>query len=100
MQPRSTLNAYIADSVRNNWNLPALTDLGSSTLTYKDVARKIAKLHILYKEIGLHPGDKIALCGRNSSQWCVAFLSAMTYGAVIVPILADFKPDNIQHRSG
>ena len=97
MQPRSTLNAYIADSVRNNWNLPALTDLGSSTLTYKDVARKIAKLHILYKEIGLHPGDKIALCGRNSSHWCVAFLSAMTYGAVIVPILADFKPDNIQH---
>ena len=97
MQPRSTLNAYIADSVRKNWDLPALTNLGSSTFTYKDVARKIAKLHILYRETGLKPGDKIALCGRNSAQWCVAFLSAVTYGAVIVPILADFKPDNIQH---
>ena len=97
MQPRSTLNAYITDAVRNYWDLPSLSDLGSSTLTYKDVARKIAKVHILYKEIGLKPGDKIALCGRNSAQWCVAFLSAVTYGAVIVPILADFKPDNIQH---
>lgn len=97
MQPQTTLNAYITDAIRRYWDLPALTDLGSSTLTYKDVARKIAKLHILYKEIGLTPGDKIALCGRNSSQWCVAFLSVITYGAVVVPILADFKPDNIQH---
>ncbi|WP_303643840.1 AMP-binding protein [uncultured Duncaniella sp.] len=97
MEARESLNEYFRDSIRRNWNLPAFTDLGATTMTYKDVARKIAKLHILYKEIGFVPGDKAALCGKNSSQWCVAFLATVTYGAVIVPILADFKPDNIQH---
>lgn len=97
MEARESLNEYFRDSIRRNWNLPAFTDLGATTMTYKDVARKIAKLHILYKEIGIVPGDKVALCGKNSSQWCVAFLATVTYGAVIVPILADFKPDNIQH---
>lgn len=97
MEARDSLNEYLRDSIRRNWNLPAFTDLGSTTMTYKDVARKIAKLHILYNEIGIRPGDKVALCGKNSSQWCVAFLATITYGAVIVPILADFKPDNIQH---
>lgn len=66
-------------------------------MTYKDVARKIAKLHLLYEKIGIKPGDKVALCAKNSSTWCVAFIATLTYGAVIVPILADFKPDNIQH---
>lgn len=97
MAERESLNQYFRDSIRNNWDRPALTDLGSTTMSYKDVARKIAKLHILYKETGIKPGDKIALCGKNSSQWCVAFIATLTYGAVIVPILADFKPDNIQH---
>ncbi len=94
-----SLNAIISQAIRDNWDRPAFTDLGviPVTLTYKDVARKIAKLHILFRTIGIRPGDKIALCGKNSSQWCVSFISAVTYGAVIVPILPDFKPDNIQH---
>ncbi len=99
MTSHESLNRYFQDSIRNNWDRPALTDLGqsSTTLSYKDVARKIAKLHILFREIGLKPGDKVALCGKNSSLWCVSFIATLTYGAVIVPILADFKPDNIQH---
>lgn len=97
MQNRDSLNLYIQDSVRNNWELPAFTDLGGTTMSYKDVARKIAKLHILFNEIGIKPGDKVALCGKNSSLWCVAFLATVTYGAVIVPILPDFKADNVQH---
>lgn len=94
---RDSLNHYFQDAVRTFWEQPSLTDLGGVTLSYKDVARKIAKLHILYKEIGIEPGDKIALIGKNSSIWCVSFLSVLTYGAVVVPILSDFKPDNIQH---
>ena len=97
MEARESLNEYFRDSIRNNWDRPALTDLGSTTMSHKDVARKIAKLHILYRETGIKPGDKVALCGKNSSHWCVAFIATLTYGAVIVPILADFKPDNIQH---
>ena len=94
-----SLNEYLQSSIRSNWERPALTDLGAVpvTLSYKDVARKIAKIHILYRQVGIMPGDKVALCGKNSSLWCVAFLATVTYGAVIVPILADFKPDNIQH---
>ena len=97
MQQRDSINLYFQDSIRKNWDLPAFTDLGGSTMSYKDVARKIAKLHLLFKEVGIEPGDKIALCGKNSSMWCVAFLATMTYGAVIVPILPDFKSDNVQH---
>ena len=97
MAERESLNQYFRDSIRNNWDQPALTDLGSTTMSYKDVARKIVKLHLIYKETGIKPGDKIALSGKNSSQWCVAFIATLSYGAVIVPILADFKPDNIQH---
>lgn len=97
MQSRDSLNLYFQDAVRTYWELPAFSDIGGATLTYKDVARKIAKLHLLYEQLGIGPGDKVALVGKNSSMWCVAFLSAVTCGAVIVPILADFKPDNIQH---
>lgn len=92
-----SLNLYFQNAVREYWELPALTDFGGATMTYKDVARKIAKLHLLYEKIGIKPGDKVALCAKNSSTWCVAFIATLTYGAVIVPILADFKPDNIQH---
>ena len=97
MKDRESLNLYFQDAIRDNWDLPALTDFGGATLTYKDVARKIAKLHLLYQESGIRPGDKVVLCAKNSSMWCVAFIGTLTYGAVIVPILADFKADNIQH---
>lgn len=77
--------------------MPALTDFKGSTYHYKDVARKIAKLHILLEAGGVKKGDKVALCGRNSSHWAIAFFATLTYGAVAVPILHDFKPDNIHH---
>lgn len=97
MTSRDSLNLYFQDAVRNYWELPALTDFGGATMSYKDVARKIAKLHLLYEKSGIKPGDKVALCAKNSSMWCVSFIGTLTYGAVIVPILADFKPDNVQH---
>lgn len=92
-----SLNKLFQDSIRNNWDRPALTDFNGATFQYKDVARKIAKIHLLYEHIGMKPGDKVALCGRNSSQWAVAFLATVTYGAVAVPILHEFKADNIHH---
>ncbi len=87
----------IAKSIRNNWNLNALTDYNGPTLQYKDVARKIEKLHILFEHGGIKKGDKIAICGRNSSNWAVSCLASMTYGAVIVPILHEFKADNVHN---
>ncbi len=97
MKPYDTLNLYFQEAIKEYWELPSLTDFGGITLNYKDVARKIAKLHILFENCGIMPGDKVVLCAKNSSTWCVAFIATLTYGAVIVPILADFKPDNIQH---
>ncbi len=93
----TTLNGYLQSSVRKNWEELALTDLNGVSFQYRDIARKIAKLHLLYEQAGVKRGDKIALCGKNSSQWAVAFLSAITYGAVAVPILHEFKADNIHH---
>ena len=89
--------AYIEESIKNNWDLDALTDYKGATLQYKDVARKIEKLHIIFEASGIRKGDKIAVCGRNSSHWGVTFLATLTYGAVIVPILHEFKADNIHH---
>lgn len=89
--------AFIEESIKKNWDLDALTDYKGTTLQYKDVARKIEKLHILLKESGVKKGDKIAVCGRNSSHWGVTFLATVTYGAVIVPILHEFKADNIHN---
>lgn len=89
--------AFIEGSIKKNWDLDALTDYKGATLQYKDVARKIEKLHILLEESGVKPGDKVALCGRNSSHWGVAFLAILTYGAVAVPILHEFKPDNVHN---
>lgn len=97
MQPRDNINQYITDAIKDNWENLALTDFDGSSFQFRDVARKIAKLHILFESIGLSSGDKIALCGRNSAQWSIAFLATVTYGAVAVPILHDFKPDNIHH---
>ncbi|MDR3235261.1 MAG: AMP-binding protein [Prevotellaceae bacterium] len=84
-------------SFKQNWDRPALSDYKSATLHYKDVARRIAKLHILFEECGVNKGDKIAICGRNQANWGVVFLATLTYGAVAVPILHEFKPDNIHH---
>lgn len=84
-------------AVRNNWDGQALTDFRGQTFTYRDVARKIAKLHILFKGAGLEKGDRVALCGRNSAAWSIAAMAVLTYGAVAVPILHDFKPDTIHH---
>lgn len=97
MKNQDTLTGYIEQSLRNNWDRPALSDYHDMTLTYKDVARKIAKLHLAFKHAGLCKGDKIALCGRNSAQWAVAALASITYGTITVPILHDFKPDTIHH---
>lgn len=97
MKNQDTLTGYIEQSLRNNWDRPALSDYHGMTLTYKDVARKIAKLHLAFKHAGLGKGDKIALCGRNSAQWAVAALASITYGTITVPILHDFKPDTIHH---
>jgi long-chain acyl-CoA synthetase len=87
----------IEQSIINNWNLDALTDYKGATLQFHDVARKIEKLHILFENCGVERGDKIALCGRNSSQWAVAFLATLTYGAVAVPILHEFMADQIHN---
>lgn len=83
--------------MKNNWEELALTDFNGVSFQYRDVARKTAKLHILFRQIGIQPGDRIALCGKNSAQWAVAFIATVTYGAVIVPILHEFKADNIHH---
>lgn len=88
---------YIEDSIKNNWDRPALTDFKGATSSYKDVARKIAKLHILFEHSGIRKGDKIGLCSRNTSNWGIAFLATLSYGAVAVPILNEFKPDNVHH---
>ena len=85
-----SFNELIEKSIVNNWDKDALTDFKGATLQYHDVARKIEKLHIMFESSGVQRGDKIALCGRNSSNWAVAFLATLTYGAVAVPILHEF----------
>lgn len=88
---------YIEQSIIKNWDKDSLTDYKGITLQYKDVARKIAKFHIVLESAGIQPGDKIAVCGHNSAHWAVTFLATITYGAVIVPILHEFKADNIHN---
>ena len=95
MENEKSFIALIEQSIKKNWDYNALTDYKGATLQYKDVARKIEKIHILLKNAHIQAGDKIAVCGRNSANWCVAYLGAITYGAVIVPILHEFKADNI-----
>lgn len=92
-----SFNSYIEQSIINNWHLDALTDYKGATLQYHDVARKIEKLHILFENSGVIKDDKIAVCGRNSSQWAVAFLAIVTYGAIVVPIQNEFKPEQIHN---
>ncbi len=97
MHTQSDIIAYIEQSLRLNWERLALTDFQGQSFQYRDVARKIAKLHLLFEHAGVRRGDRIALCGRNSAQWAIVALASLTYGAVIVPILHDFKPDNVHH---
>ena len=87
MESFSSFNAYIQRAIIDNWDQDALTDYEGATLQFHDVARKIEKLHILFENSNVQKGDKIAICGRNSAHWAVAFLATLTYGAVAVPIL-------------
>jgi len=97
MEQIQSYNALIEKSIIDHWDMDALTDYKGQTLQYHDVARKIEKVHILFENSGIQKGDKIALCGRNSSQWTVAFLATLTYGAIAVPILHEFMPDQIHN---
>ena len=88
-------NQMIQQSIQEHWFLDSMSDYGLFTFQYKDVARIIEKMHILFQEAGIEPGDKIALCGRNLSRWGAAFFSVLTYGAVAVPILHEFHPSQV-----
>lgn len=92
-----SFNALIEKSIIEHWDMDALTDYKGATLQYHDVARKIEKLHIMFENSGVVKGDKIALCGRNSANWAVAFLATLTYGAIAVPILHEFMADQIHN---
>lgn len=89
------LIGYIEQSIKQNWNIEALSNYKEKGYTYREIAEKILKIHLFYREIGIKEGDKIALVGRNSANWCVVYLATVTYGAVIVPILPDFKPEDL-----
>lgn len=89
------LISYIEQSIRNNWEIEALSNYREKGYTYKEIAEKILRLHILFREAGINEGDKIALVGRNSANWCVIYLATISYGAVTVPVLPDFKPDDL-----
>ncbi len=93
----ASLNKLLESSFRKNWNCPALSDYKGVTLYYRDVARRIEKIHIVFERCGVQKGDRISICGRNQSNWGVAFLAALTYGAVPVPILHEFKSSNVHH---
>src|SRR5665811_2323576 len=89
------LIGYIEQSIRQNWEIEALSDYKEKGYSYKKIAERILKIHILFKDSGIKEGDKIALVGRNSATWCITYLAAVTYGAVIVPVLPDFKPEDL-----
>ena len=97
MDSQKSLNGYIEQALRSNWSREALSDYKGQSFQYSTVARKIAKLHILFECAGIRRGDRIALCGRNSAHWAIAALAVITYGAVAVPILHEFKPDTVHH---
>jgi long-chain acyl-CoA synthetase len=99
---KERLISYIEQSIRQNWEIEALSNYKEKGFSYKEIAEKILKIHIFFKDAGIKEGDKIALVGRNSANWCVVYLATVTYGAVIVPILPDFKPEdltNLTHHS-
>ena len=86
------------ESFKSNWELPSLTDYGkNNTFTFADVAKEIARIHILFHECQIRRGDKIALIGKDSARWCIAYMATITYGAIVVPILQDFRPNDVHH---
>jgi len=97
MESNVSLNKVLESSFKKNWNVPALSDYRGNTLFYRDVAMHIAKLHILFETAGVKKGDKISLCSRNQAFWGVSYLAALTYGAVPVPIMHEFKCSSIHH---
>ena len=96
LKPES-VNKLLEKSFRNNWRRPALSNYKGETLLYSDLARSIAKMHLAYQHYGVHPGDKVVIISRNQAHWAVCFLAAMTYGAVPVPLLHEFKPGNVHY---
>ena len=99
MLQENLLKIYEA-SFRENREMPALTDyFKDEEFSYYEMAKEIAKLHLLFKKAGIRQGDKIALIGRNNPRWCITYIGTITYGAVIVPILQDFTPNDIIHQS-
>ena len=96
LKPES-VNKLLEKSFRNNWRRPALSNYKGETLLYSDLARSIAKMHLAYQHYGIRPGDKVVIISRNQAHWAVCFLAAMTYGAVPVPLLHEFKPGNIHY---
>ena len=93
----TSVNKIFENSFKKNWDRPAISNYRGETLHYKDVARRMEKLHIMFEECGLQKGDKVAICSRNQANWAVAFLSIMTHGAIPVPLLHEFKSANIHH---
>ncbi len=87
--------SYIEETIKGNWNKPAITNYGANTLNFSDVAINISKLHIVFEECGIKKGEHIAICAKSSAEWCVAFLAIASYGAVAVPLLSDFLPENV-----
>jgi len=94
---KENFTEYIENSIKKNWDLPALTDYKGKTYYYKDVARKITRIHLMFEQCNVKKGDKIALIGKNSANWAMTYLSIVTYGAVVVPVLADFHPNDMHH---
>jgi long-chain acyl-CoA synthetase len=92
---KERLIGYIEQSIKQNWDIEALSNYKEKGYTYKEIAEKILKFHLFFRDAGIKEGDKIAMVGRNSANWCVVYLAAVSYGAVIVPILPDFKPADI-----
>lgn len=88
---------YVEESIRKNWEKEALSNYREKGYTYKQIAEIMVKHHTAFREYGIKEGDKIALLGRNSANWCAMYLAVVTYGAVVVPILPDFKPDDLHN---
>ena len=89
--------SYVFDAIKENWDKPAISNYGANTLTYADIAQNIAKLHLFFEKCNIKKGDHIAICAKNSAEWCAAFLGITSYGAVAVPLLPDFLPENLLH---
>lgn len=95
----TNLIALFEAAIRDNWDLTALSDYGGESFTYKEIGARIVNVHSLFKAAGIQKGDHIALLGKNSAHWCMIYLATVTYGAVIVPILPDFKAADVHYLS-